>query len=249
MTTQEIINYYANLLIIQYIGKPKAYATIQSLVAMVVMDQLPQQVQDAFTIGTAEGVQLDILGEYVGVTRYAHLLNNSPITLNDDQFTKLIQLAAIKNNAGSSLADIQNLLQAYFANEIFVYDGADMQLSYLIAASVGDIDLIQVFIKEGLLPKPMGVELAAVIYIPVEGLFGMVDYFTTYNAWSSSTTYQIGNQVFENGIIYSSIVANNLNHAVTDSDYWTARVFPFNTYADYNETWTWLSYEDTIPIT
>ena len=40
MSTQDLINYYANLLILQYIGKPKAYATIQTLVNPVVMPQV-----------------------------------------------------------------------------------------------------------------------------------------------------------------------------------------------------------------
>lgn len=39
MTTFELVQYYANLLIIQYIGKPKAYATIKTLVTPVVMPQ------------------------------------------------------------------------------------------------------------------------------------------------------------------------------------------------------------------
>jgi hypothetical protein len=39
-STQDLINYYANLLILQYIGKPKAYATIQTLVTPVVMPQM-----------------------------------------------------------------------------------------------------------------------------------------------------------------------------------------------------------------
>ncbi len=39
MNTNELINYYPNLLIMQYLGKAKAYATIQTLAAMVVMPQ------------------------------------------------------------------------------------------------------------------------------------------------------------------------------------------------------------------
>lgn len=40
MNTNELIDYYANLLIMQYVGKPKAYATIQTITAMTVMPQV-----------------------------------------------------------------------------------------------------------------------------------------------------------------------------------------------------------------
>lgn len=43
MTTQELINYYANLLIIQYLGKARAYAHIQTLATPVVMPQVSIQ--------------------------------------------------------------------------------------------------------------------------------------------------------------------------------------------------------------
>lgn len=62
MTTQELIDYYANLLILQYIGQPRAYATIQALVEPTIMDQLPITVQNAFDLETAVGAQLDTIG-------------------------------------------------------------------------------------------------------------------------------------------------------------------------------------------
>ena len=248
MTTDEILEYYAKLLIIQYRGKTKAFQTIKELARLVVMDQLPQQVQDAFTLGTAVGVQLDVLGKYAGVTRYGYGLTGNPITLDDPDYTKLIQLAITQNNAGSSLSDIQDLIYQNFANEIFVYDSANMQMSYLITSSVGGLPLVEMFITKGLLPKPMGVTLASIIYVPNQSLFGFSSYSSDFTSWSSSTNYSIGNRVFEDGIFYSSLVNNNLNHEVTDTDYWLAVVYPFNTYDNYNTTWTWLSYDDTIIV-
>ncbi len=43
MTTQEIVNYYANLLILQYIGEPLAYKTIQALVSPALLPQVSTQ--------------------------------------------------------------------------------------------------------------------------------------------------------------------------------------------------------------
>lgn len=175
----QVANYYANLLILQYKGKPKAYATIQAQVTPIIMDELPVKVQDAFNLigdETAEGVQLDVLGKYVGVTRSGNGFVG-PVTLNDDNFLKLIRMAIIRNAAESSLAAIQALIHTYFGNEIRVFDYQNMRMSYLISFEAGSNDLIQLFITEGLLPKPMGVELAVIIYAPtIDNFFG----FRTY---------------------------------------------------------------------
>lgn len=176
MTTQEIINYYANLLVLQYLGKPKAYATIQALVTMVIMNQLPLAVQNAFAMdGSAVGVQLDVLGKYAGVTRNGYGLQGQPISLDDSDFFTFIQLAVLTNNAGSDLNTIKTLLNQFFPGELFVYDHKDMRMSYLINSSVGSQDLVQLFITAGILPKPMAVQLAAPIYTSNLVFFGLLD--------------------------------------------------------------------------
>lgn len=65
-----IIDYYVNLLIIQYANQPKAQATIELFVTQVEANGLLFQIRDAFDIDTAIGVQLDTLGKYIGVNRY-----------------------------------------------------------------------------------------------------------------------------------------------------------------------------------
>lgn len=207
MTTEELINYYANLLILQYLGKPKAYATIQTLVTPVVMDQLPIQVQNAFNLlgdDTAVGVQLDVLGKYAGVVRAGYTFTG-PIILDDPDFLTLIKIAIARNSAGSSLSEIQNFIQLFFPGQILVFDYQNMQMSYLIDSSVGSVGLIQLFILQGMLPKPMGVQIAAVIYAPVINMFFG---FRTYLLPAFNST-------------------------------------PFNTYADYQLDWPWLSYSNT----
>lgn len=166
---------------------------------------LPLQVQNAFTFGQAVGTQLDTLGKYAGVSRNGFGFTG-PISLDDADFTKLIQLATIQNNSGSSLATIQNLLNTFFPGEILVFDYQTMRMSYLISSSVGTQPLVQLFVTEGLLPKPMGVELASVIYAPViTTFFG----FRTYDAPQ--------------------------NHSS-----------PFNNYDTYNMAFPWLSYADAV---
>lgn len=172
MTTQEIIDYYADLIILQYLGEPKAYATIQTLVDPVIMEQLPVAVQNAFSLDTAVGVQLDVLGKYQGVVRNG-MGFDGPITLNDSDFRVFIKLAIATNQSGSSLYDIQNILNIFFPGSILVFDHQNMRMSYFIDSDIGSQDLIQLFITEGLLPKPMGVQLAAPIYAADLKFFGM----------------------------------------------------------------------------
>lgn len=309
MTTQQLVNYYANLLILQYLQQPRAYASVQTTVTPIIMPQvsiqqivfsgvaasgqfslkygtqtsgliswntpastiqtilrtltglssvivtgslasqslivtftgvagvalplvvatntfatsasvaitlaitetdvtLPIAVQNAFNLSgpnTAQGVQLDVLGKYAGVSRNGNGFTG-PITLSDADFLTLIQLATITNSAGSDLATIQNLLFQFFPNEVLVFDYQDMRMSYLITSSIGSQNLVQLFVTEGLLPKPMGVQLATTIYVPViTSFFG----FRTYD-----------------------LPALNAK--------------PFNTYDSYNQTWSWLTYSDGI---
>ncbi len=177
-STDDIIEYYADLLILQYLGKPKAYETIRTMVGPIIMDQLPAQVQNAFNLtgsDIAVGVQLDVLGKYVGVTRTGTGFYN-PITLDDTDFLTLINMAILRNNAGSSLYDIELLLNQYFAGEVYVFDYKNMTMSYLIDTSVGSQDLIDLFVTEHLLPKPMGVGITVIAYPNPTSLFGLRTY-------------------------------------------------------------------------
>lgn len=262
MTTLELQQYYANLLILQYVGKPRAYQTIIALVAGPVMDQLPTQVNNAFVVGDtnidgvlypgAVGAQLDILGKYTGVTRTGSDIAGNPITLNDADFTQLIKLAAVTNSSGSSLATIQHLLHTFFPNEMFVFDGADMQMSYLISASVGNQSLIELFITEGLLPKPMGVELS-VTYIPFVSLFGEQDYNSVAPTWDITADYSFGQRAQgTTGTVYASQTNNNIGHDPTsDTVNWIPLIYPENDYSTYPTyfPYTYLSYQDGVIIT
>lgn len=64
----ELILYYQNLLLLQY-RKPKAQATISALITLLMIYDLMISVRDGYNLDTAIGVQLDILGKYLGVLR------------------------------------------------------------------------------------------------------------------------------------------------------------------------------------
>lgn len=66
----QLKDYYSNLLIVQYNGKPKAKATIEAFVDLIFAQMAIFQVRDAFNIENAIGAQLDVIGEWVGINRF-----------------------------------------------------------------------------------------------------------------------------------------------------------------------------------
>ena len=66
---KQLKEYYSNTLIVQYHDQPKAKQTIEMLVYLVFSEMLLFQVQNAFNWKTAVGKQLDIIGQWVGVSR------------------------------------------------------------------------------------------------------------------------------------------------------------------------------------
>lgn len=85
--TQEIIDYYARLLIIQYRNQPKAKDTIKALITSFVADNIIIAIRDGFNIDTAVGVQLDWLGLYIGTDRY-YKATDYPLAFGFSNFAK-----------------------------------------------------------------------------------------------------------------------------------------------------------------
>lgn len=187
MTDQEIVDYYKNLLIIQYKGKSKAEATIDALVTQVISNQIILGVRDAFDPNTAVGVQLDILGKYVGIDRVGKTFSGE-VSLTDDEYRVAIKIKIIQNNFGSSLAEITELIFQFFGTLIKVYDNENMRMSYLLDSSLGPQTLAEFFVLQGLLPKPMAVGLSSTIYTDEEKFYGYRTYASqNLEAWPLST--------------------------------------------------------------
>lgn len=66
---EQILGYYADKLIAQYRMMPKARAMIEIFGKQLVADDVANALGLAFSIDTAVGPQLDILGKYIGVSR------------------------------------------------------------------------------------------------------------------------------------------------------------------------------------
>lgn len=176
MTKAELISYYADLIILQYKGKPRARAHVELLCDMVTIDLLPLDIKGAFDLDSAVGVQLDSIGKYMGASRSGYGFD-SFITLTDEDYRKLIKLLIVKNYSDATLYDMKNIINEYFGTSIILFDFKGMRMGYYLDISVGSNNLAQLVVNNGILPAPMGVQLSASIYAPDINIFyGLVTY-------------------------------------------------------------------------
>lgn len=82
MTNADLTKYYSELLINQYINKPKAYNTIYHSVRVGILYEILEAISNGFDIESAKGKQLDVLAKYVGVSREV----SGPIFFTKDYF-------------------------------------------------------------------------------------------------------------------------------------------------------------------
>lgn len=68
-TNQDLINYYAALLIIQYKNLPNASDTVKAVIEVIMIYEIIESVKNGYDLETAIGIQLDVLGKYTGVNR------------------------------------------------------------------------------------------------------------------------------------------------------------------------------------
>lgn len=134
---------------------------------------LTQLIPNSYDLNTAVGIQLDVLGKYVGVSRQGYDFSG-PVTLTDDEFRIVIKFAILSNSNGSSLSNIWDAIYIFFPNVLTVFDYQDMRMGYFFDSIIGSQVVAEFVVKAGLLPKPMGVQLGALIYAPnINNFFGM----------------------------------------------------------------------------
>ena len=159
---EKIIEYYKNLLIIQYHNKVKARETVAEWVKCMSGDALFLQLQNAFDIDKAVGAQLDLIGKFVGLQRNA---------LNDDKYKILLKMKILRNNIFPSMKNIDDALYDSFGSLIVMNNDKDMSITYIVDNNLSDI--AQILIDEDLLPTPLGVDTTVILKTnPSESYFG-----------------------------------------------------------------------------
>ena len=174
-TLKSLLDYYANLLIIQYNGKSKASATIKMVANLILANLVILQIRDGFDWRTAVGKQLDIIGKWVGVTRdykgslywgqtflsYGQVLTYQSLgfveqSLSDNDYRTIIGLKIIKNSINHTAKNIDDAIWEYFNGQVYT-TWQPHQIIYHYPASLTTI--IEVCNYKNVLPAPTGVSI------------------------------------------------------------------------------------------
>ena len=174
--TFDYAGYLAGLLIIQYSHKPKAIATIKALSKMFPLD-LILQVRDAFDIDTATGVLLDMLGKYVGASRWYYNSLGEQVRLNDDEYRMLLKFKIISNTSNASHYDIDQALYEFFGTQVRATSLGNMQMTFFVSEDAEKV--FDAAVQQKCLPVPLGVE-ANKIVVQNKKFFGLVTYQNQY---------------------------------------------------------------------
>lgn len=135
---EELIEYYKNLLIIQYHSGVKARATIKMLVKLCWANFVLKSIRDGFEIDTAVGPQLDVIGQWVGVDRS---YDKKPY--DDHPWIALPELTGATSVWQGGYSEIDNFntelggfLTEYYVNGNVSYGLPDEQFRWLIKLKI-----------------------------------------------------------------------------------------------------------------
>ena len=157
---QEVLKYYADLLILQYRNKPKARADIEHLVNMYMADGAIFQFQDLLDVDKAVGPWLDLIGKLVGAPRFCPGVG----TLDDDDYRVLIKFKILKNVMRASNKEMDDALYSLFGGEVVLSNNQDLTINYIVALTI-DTPL-QAALILGYLTSPIGIEFGYIIKVP-----------------------------------------------------------------------------------
>jgi len=156
----DIVQYYKDLLILQYRGKPKAEGVIEVMVKLILQDDILIKMIEAFNPETAVGKQLDILGKWVGVDRF-YLGDGTTQSLNDDDYRIVLNFRVAVNNTDMTHKGIDDLLFEYFGNDVVCSTDNNLTIFYFINSP--EFEIGQILFNKKVLPKPLAIRLGGII--------------------------------------------------------------------------------------
>lgn len=112
---EDVKNYYADLLILQYRNKPKARETIKIGADIYLGDGVIFQLQDILDIDTAEGAQLDIIGKILDCPRVVQGIYNDMIFFQFYDGPDSVGFSTVGNPQGGNFRTIQNYNQSEYS--------------------------------------------------------------------------------------------------------------------------------------
>lgn len=155
---------YTELITSQHKAQPNFKAVVEMLTQYAVDTQdFILAVGSNFDVDTAEGVQLDIIGLRVGVSRVLNFQPTGDISsvLIDDDYRTLIKAKIISNHWRGTVVELYDMWNSLFAPrlQLIVQDNQDMSMTAIV---VGDMTALeeQLLTNGYIIPKPVGVTFA-----------------------------------------------------------------------------------------
>ena len=150
---------YLGLITSQHRGKPKYEATIKAVLKHTTdIYACAVYLDDYFDVDTAQGAQLDILGEIVGASRALPFQPRYGISsvLEDPAYRNLIKAKIVKNLWKGGIEELSGTWENLFGEGIVIMDNQDMTISVIVVGI--DDEITQEMIMEGLIvPDPQSV--------------------------------------------------------------------------------------------
>lgn len=137
----------------------------------------------AFDLDVASGVQLDAIGERVGLARTQNVPSFGYIELGDLDYQNVLRARIKSNHWDGSMEGFQDILQSLFPGSPFTLlaiDNQDMTMDIYVVGSTPS-SLQQALINSDLIvPRPEGVRINGITHV-TDPLFGL-DYQNTFIA-------------------------------------------------------------------
>lgn len=158
------IQSYLDLITSQHKTKPKFNAWLSAALSTVYDGMsATDSINAAFDIESAEGSQLDVIGEILGRSRYLPFQpgNGSPPTLSDDNYRISLKAKVIQNGWDGTIPSIYSIWYSLFSDlTMNIVDNQNMTMSVLIDSNNQMDPVITEMIAAGyIIPKPAGVGL------------------------------------------------------------------------------------------
>lgn len=207
MTINEFLDYYANLLIIQYRGDTKADATIRVLtrIAAGLIFNVALEIPNKYNIDTATGAQLDLLGTIIGIPRDLNIGYNTP----DETYRYFLKFKIIRNVSTTGTNKMENNIYNAFNGDIIIVNNYDMTIDYILMKGVDELTKQVILANQNLLPTPTGVGLKIIFNIDTEKIYGLANNngtVPTYIVGLSDNEYPLQEAtVLDNENIYRNI--------------------------------------------
>ena len=173
-----ILDDYLNLIPSENRQKPDFLAAITTFIQPFIDEQSTLNgMSDKFDIDTAEGQQLDVLGQWVGIGRRVFVPVYGDVLLADEQYRQILYAKIVRNSWDGTIADAYTIFDIVFGApyKIIIIDNQDMSMLFgIFRTDAMPIDpLMQALFSGGYFDlRPSGVLITGYITgdLPLFGL-------------------------------------------------------------------------------